>query len=121
MKNRQTCKHLDQSFINQLSEDVKNNSELEITAETFAMLGNLPRLRILYVLSRTGKCCVHQLAELLDMNISNVSNNLRILSDRRIVKKKRDGSNIYYSISLGKGVDKACKIVEKLLGIDSKF
>jgi len=121
MKNRQTRKHLDQSFINQLSEDVKNNSELDIAAETFAMLGNLPRLRILYVLSKTGQCCVHHLAGILDMSITNVSHHLRKMHDRRIVKKKRDGLNIYYLISHDEGVYKACKIAEKLLEIDSEI
>ncbi|MBC8401647.1 MAG: helix-turn-helix transcriptional regulator [Candidatus Marinimicrobia bacterium] len=84
------------------------------------MLGNLPRLRILYVLSKTGQCCVHQLAEILDMNISNVSHNLRKMHDRRIVKKKRDGLNIYYTISHDKGLSKACKIAGELLGIASE-
>ncbi len=121
MKNKPTGGNLDQSLSKQLIKDVKNNSELEIASETFAILGNLSCLRVLYILSETGQCCVNHIAGILDMSNSNVSQILRKMRDRRLVKKKRDGLNIYYSISPGKGINKACKIAEKFLGTDSEF
>ncbi|MBC8401088.1 MAG: helix-turn-helix transcriptional regulator [Candidatus Marinimicrobia bacterium] len=118
MKNRQICKKLDQLLINQLSEDIKNNSELKIASEIFAILGNLSRLRILYILSETGQCCVHHLAGILDMSMSNVSHHLRKMRDRQIVKKKRQCRNIFYHIASGEETNIACRIIQQFFGND---
>ncbi|MFH1852320.1 MAG: metalloregulator ArsR/SmtB family transcription factor, partial [Candidatus Neomarinimicrobiota bacterium] len=80
---------------------VNDFPELEMAAETFAMFGDLSRLRILYILYETGQCCVYHLAEMMGMGVSAVSHHLRKLRDRKLVKKQRDGLNIYYSIATG--------------------
>ena len=67
-------------------------------AETFRVLGDLTRVRILMALV-SSELCVRDLAEGLDLTDSAVSHQLRILRNSRLVKFRKDGKNALYSIS----------------------
>lgn len=67
-------------------------------AETFRVLGDLTRVRILMALVGS-ESCVRDLAESLDLSDSAVSHQLRILRNSRLVKFRKDGKNAMYSIS----------------------
>ena len=64
----------------------------------FKTLGDPTRLRILYFLESSERC-VNCICEALDMSPSAVSHQLRILKDRDLVKSRREGKQIIYSIS----------------------
>ena len=66
-------------------------------ADIFKVLGDPTRVRILDVLSR-GEQCVCHLAGLLGMTESAISHQLRLLRNTRIVRARRDGRQIYYSL-----------------------
>jgi ArsR family transcriptional regulator, lead/cadmium/zinc/bismuth-responsive transcriptional repressor len=66
-------------------------------ADIFKVLGDPTRVRILDVLSR-GELCVCDLAGLLGLTESAVSHQLRLLRNTRIVRSRRDGRLIYYSL-----------------------
>jgi ArsR family transcriptional regulator, lead/cadmium/zinc/bismuth-responsive transcriptional repressor len=66
-------------------------------AETFKLLGDLTRVRILDALSRS-ELCVCDLAALLGLTESAVSHQLRLLRGMRVVKARRDGRHIYYTM-----------------------
>ena len=66
-------------------------------AELFKTFGDPTRIRILYVLSR-GEVCVNDLAETLNMTASAISHQLRLLKQNRLVKSRRDGKMICYSL-----------------------
>lgn len=67
-------------------------------AETFRVLGDLTRVRILMALAG-GESCVRDLAQGLDLSDSAVSHQLRILRNSRLVKFRKEGKNALYSIS----------------------
>ncbi len=67
-------------------------------AETFRVLGDLTRVRILMALVGS-ESCVRDLAEGLDLTDSAVSHQLRILRNSRLVKFRKDGKHALYSIS----------------------
>ena len=67
-------------------------------SETFRVLGDLTRVRILMALVGS-ESCVRDLAEGLDLTDSAVSHQLRILRNSRLVKFRKDGRNVLYSIS----------------------
>jgi len=67
-------------------------------AETFRVLGDLTRVRILMALVGS-ESCVHDLAEGLELTDSAVSHQLRILRNSRLVKFRKEGKNALYSIS----------------------
>ena len=60
--------------------------------------GNLQRLKILYLLYAHKELCVCDLAEILDLTDSAASQHLRKLKDQSIVKTRRSGQTIYYSL-----------------------
>lgn len=66
-------------------------------AELFKTFGDPTRIRILYVLSQ-GELCVNDLADILNMTPSAISHQLRLLKQTRLVKSRRDGKQIYYSL-----------------------
>ncbi len=63
----------------------------------FKIMSDETRLSILWLLSQ-GEWCVHDLAEALDTSISNISHHLRLLRASRLVKSRRDGQKVYYSL-----------------------
>ena len=118
MTDNHKCAHLDQSIMDKLKEELSDFPELESASETFAMLGDPSRLRILYTLSQTDQCCVYHLAEIMGMGVSAISHHLRKLRDRRLVTTQRDGLNIYYSVAIGDEAKGACNLARKILGVE---
>jgi DNA-binding transcriptional ArsR family regulator len=66
-------------------------------AETFKVLGDTTRVRILDALSQ-AELCVHDLAERVGISESAVSHQLRLLRGMHLVRTRRDGRLIYYAI-----------------------
>ena len=67
-------------------------------AELFKIFGDSTRIRILFAL-REGEVCVCDLAQALSMTQSAVSHQLRILKNSKLVKNRRDGRSIFYSLA----------------------
>jgi len=72
-------------------------AHLLLLVETFEALADLTRARILYALIQQS-LCVRDLAILVEVSESAVSHQLRFLRDRRLVKPRREGNVIYYTI-----------------------
>lgn len=66
-------------------------------SELFKVLGDETRTRILYLLS-LQELCVCDIAEIMDMSLPAVSHHLRLLKAMRIVKYRREGKQVYYSL-----------------------
>ena len=66
-------------------------------ADTFKVLGDVTRVRILDALAR-DEVPVCDLAEMLGVTQSAVSHQLRLLRQARLVKSRRDGQHIYYTL-----------------------
>ena len=66
-------------------------------ADFFKVFGDSSRLKTLWAL-RQGELCVTHLAELLGMSTPAVSYQLKILRRTRLVRTRRVGKNIYYSL-----------------------
>ena len=72
-------------------------THLLLIVETFQALADLTRARILYALTQRP-LCVRDLAILVEVSESAVSHQLRFLRDRRLVKPRREGNIIYYTV-----------------------
>lgn len=70
----------------------------EAAAALFRALGDPGRLRLLACLTG-GERCVSELAQAVDDNVPAVSQRLRLLKSERIVKVRRAGKHMYYSLS----------------------
>ena len=67
-------------------------------SDSLAVAGNKQRLKMLYLLHAHREMCVCDLAEILEMSDSAVSQHLRKLKDKNIVKTRRQGQTIFYSL-----------------------
>jgi ArsR family transcriptional regulator len=79
-----------------LREVVSADAALSL-AETFSMLGDPTRARILHALS-VEELCVGDLGRLLGISPSATSHQLRLLRDRRLVAVRREGKRFYYRL-----------------------
>ncbi len=67
-------------------------------ADLFKVLGDATRMRILFALY-ASELCVCAICELLSMEQSAISHQLKVLKDARLVKNRRDGKTVYYSLA----------------------
>ena len=72
-------------------------SDVETVAETFRMLGDPTRVRILDALGE-GELCVGDLARVVGLSESAVSHQLRLLRTLRLVRARREGRQAYYAV-----------------------
>ena len=74
-----------------------SEEELYDLAELFKVFGDTTRIRILYELFG-GELCVTDIADHLSMTQSAISHQLRVLKASRLVRARRDGKTVYYSL-----------------------
>ena len=80
--------------------DTRNTTEtMQDLASVFKIFGDFTRLTILSLLMDQEEVCVGDIAERLNMTQSGVSHQLALLKQSKLVKTKRDGKSIYYSIA----------------------
>jgi DNA-binding transcriptional ArsR family regulator len=75
---------------------VDERSALEM-ADLFKTLGDPTRVKLIHALVQS-ELCVHELTQVLDMGQSAVSHQLRFLRNLRIVKRRKAGKIVYYSL-----------------------
>lgn len=81
-----------------VDDTMPDETELDSLAELFKVFGDPTRIRILFVLFET-EVCVCDLARALNMTQSAVSHQLRILKQSRLVKNRREGKSMFYSLA----------------------
>lgn len=70
---------------------------MQLIVDTFQALGDLTRARILFALTK-HPLCVRDLAILVGVSESAISHQLRFLRDRRLVRSRREGNTIFYTV-----------------------
>lgn len=83
--------------VNEVKKKMLPPDEVLRLAETFKVLGDRTRINILHALS-FRELCVCDLSTVLNMSSSAVSHQLRILRNARLVKYRREGKMVYYSL-----------------------
>jgi ArsR family transcriptional regulator len=90
------CVH--ESLLKIVNEKMPKEEELYNLAELFKVFGDSTRIRILFVLFE-AEVCVCDLAKALNMTQSAISHQLRILKQSKLVKNRREGKSIFYSLA----------------------
>ena len=95
-----TCEfmHVHDEIVHKVEQVLPDEQELLDLAEFFKVFGDSTRIKILYVLSQS-EMCVCDIATLLQMGQSAISHQLRILKQMRLVKFRREGKTVFYSLS----------------------
>ena len=89
---------LDADTIRKVDEKMPPEEELQDLAEFFKVFADATRLKILYVLL-CSEMCVYDIATLLGMSQSAISHQLRVLKQMDLVKNRREGKTIFYSLA----------------------
>ena len=84
-------------IIKRLKKDMPQMNVICDVSDFFKTVGDSTRLRILMGLGN-GELCVGDLSTLLDMSISAISHQLKVLRDNKLVKVRKDGKIVYYSL-----------------------
>lgn len=77
-----------------------SDEEAQLAAETFKLLGDTTRLKILHALSKR-ELCVCDIAAVVQMGQSAISHQLRLLRGARLVKYRKEGKMVLYSLDDG--------------------
>ena len=90
------CPH--DEVVEQIVGHMPPEDELLDLAELFKVFGDTTRIKILYVLFES-EVCVCDIAEILGISQSAISHQLRIIKQAKLIKSRRDGKTIYYSLA----------------------
>lgn len=103
--------HLHQDVIDRVMNELPEEEILYDLAELFKIFGDTTRIKILYVLFE-AEMCVCDIAQLLNMTQSAISHQLRLLKQSKLVKYRREGKTVFYSLAddhvrtiIGQGMD----------------
>lgn len=91
------CSPINPKAIASAKDKKLSNLEIEKASLFFKIIGNPTRMKILWALQNT-ELCVNDLAVTLDMTKSAISHQLNNLKGIKVVKSRKEGKNIYYSL-----------------------
>ena len=80
-------------------QSVPEKETIDHLAELFKGFADATRVHILYLLAARQELCVTDIAEAVDLSQSAISHQLRILKQMHLIKFRREGKNILYSLA----------------------
>ncbi len=90
--------HLHEDVVRRVEAEMPEEGALFDLAELFKVFGDSTRIRILYLLFES-EMCVCDIAQLLGMTQSAISHQLRALKKSKLVKYRRQGKTVFYSLA----------------------
>ena len=92
--------HVHEDIVKRVNAEMPDEDVLFDLSELFKVFGDSTRIRILYCLFGS-EMCVCDIATLLNMTQSAISHQLSVLKKSKLVKSRRDGKTIFYSLADG--------------------
>lgn len=92
-----SCDLIHEDIISAVKQDMPPDETLYDLAEFFKVFGDTTRIKILYVLMKS-EMCVCDIAVILGMTQSAISHQLRFLKQSRLVKYRKEGKTVFYSL-----------------------
>ena len=90
--------HAHAELVERVKEDMPDEIMLYDLAELYKVFADSTRIKILYCLFE-AEMCVCDIAQLLGMTTSAISHQLRVLKQSKLVKFRREGKTVFYSLS----------------------
>ena len=90
-------KTINKKKVNKVKKQLMKEEIFLDISETFKTLGDKTRIKILYALSRE-ELCVCDISAVIEMSTSLVSHQLRLLRDKKLVKYRKQGKSVFYSL-----------------------
>jgi ArsR family transcriptional regulator len=92
------CVIVHEDVVDKVKKELPEDETLYDLAELFRVFADSTRIKILYALFE-AELCVCDLSRLTNMSQSAVSHQLRTLKDSKLVKFRREGKTVYYSLA----------------------
>ena len=92
------CEHTHENVLEKVRGMMPDEDVVYDVAELFKIFGDSTRVNILATLSK-NELCVCDVAAVLNMTVSAVSHQLRILRHNKLVKARRSGKEVFYSLA----------------------
>ena len=92
-----SCNVIHENIINKVRDNMLDDEILYDLAEFFKVFGDSTRIKILWALDE-AEMCVCDIATLLNMTQSAISHQLRVLKQANLVKNRKEGKIVYYSL-----------------------
>lgn len=92
-----SCNVIHENIINKVRDNMLDDEILYDLAEFFKVFGDSTRIKIIHALFM-AEMCVCDISALLSMNQSAISHQLKILRQAKLVKSRREGKVVYYSL-----------------------
>ena len=104
-----------EDVVKAVTDHMPDEDQLYDLAEVFKVFGDSTRIKILYVLFQS-EMCVCDIAQLLNLSTSAISHQLRVLKQSQLVKFRREGKTVFYSLAdshvssiLAQGMEHVCE------------
>ncbi|MBQ8804622.1 MAG: helix-turn-helix transcriptional regulator [Tyzzerella sp.] len=94
----ETHGHAHENLVHQIEDGMPNEETIRGLADFYKVFGDVTRIKILCALFQ-AESCVCGLAEAVGMTQSAVSHQLRLLKQMKLVKNRREGKTVYYSLA----------------------
>ncbi len=91
------CNVIHEDVVKKVKETIPEDETLYDLADLFKVFGDSTRIKIICALFQS-EMCVCDIAALLGMNQSAISHQLRVLKQARLVKYRKEGKVVYYSL-----------------------
>ncbi len=107
--------HAHEELVERVRASMPDECVLMDLAELYKVFGDSTRIKILYLLFES-EMCVCDIAQLLNMSVSAISHQLRVLKQSHLVRFRREGKTVFYSLAddhvrsiLGQGYEHICE------------
>ena len=107
--------HLHQETLHKVLSEMPADEVLYDLAELFKVFGDSTRIKILYALFE-AELCVCDISQLVGVSQTAISHQLRVLKNSKLVKFRREGKTVFYSLAddhvrriIGQGMEHICE------------
>ncbi len=91
------CNMINEDRVKEIADNIPSDETLNHLADIYKIMADRTRCKLLYIL-RQGEMCVCDIANIMSMSKSSISHQLAKMRELSVVKCRRDGKAIYYSL-----------------------
>ena len=92
------CNSIHQEVVEAVREQIPENKKIDVIAEFYKIFSDSTKLKILWALN-ISEMCVCDLAVLINVTKSAISHQLKSLKEANLVRFRKEGKNVYYSLA----------------------
>lgn len=101
--------------MNKVPVKMPDDGEAALIAGTFKLISDPTRLKILFLLCHSEQC-VNDIASFMEMSPPAVAHHLRLLKSQGLLSSRREGKEVYYTLSQSEYADTVHRTIDTVFG-----